>query len=346
MKNTDIRVEEKEEIELSNKREAIKIDIPSGLLSQLETLFADETPKTFKKILFIIYIINQGKYNSSKKSYEQFYELSRTKLKSYLSLNSKLSVILDKLISNKIIAKNEGYLYNNHYQKYKMVNFFDYKNCEKTIYLNFNDGAYVNRYIKDGYIIRYSGIIKTEDKKMLNHEISTFQKHEADKITELTHLLYKMEERIGNLEDRLENCLKNDSVFVEGVKSTKDKDDEMSSVFVERWLNDEDGIFMDLGDPTSVDKEVFQVEKREEMVFQTPYDRFTFFDMEDEFKNELTDIILKYNSDNEYINAVLLHLGYYKTISVEELKDFGVSKAVAELLKVRLDRYLSNVATD
>ncbi|WP_185217531.1 hypothetical protein [Sphingobacterium mizutaii] len=149
-----------EETKKLNNKETIKMDFPTGLYTKLEDLFINENSKVFKKVLFIVYLINQGTWNKGQGRYNNYYELSTNHMKGYLSLNKMMSPIMKKLVDNQIIKKSGIGIKGSNYTKYSMVERFDFSNMNPstltTIYLTKADGVYINKYITDDYIVKYA----------------------------------------------------------------------------------------------------------------------------------------------------------------------------------------------
>ncbi|WP_286774993.1 MULTISPECIES: hypothetical protein [Sphingobacterium] len=163
----------------NNNKETIKLDIPTTLLNELEVIFESEKSKVFKKILFIVYLINQGTWNLKTKQYNSYYELSINHMKGYLSLNKMMSPIINTLIERGVIKKSGIGINGNNYTKYSMIQPFSFSKMDKndvtTIFLTTEDGAYVNKYINDNYIVKYSvnkanRELKTVEKEVVNIE--------------------------------------------------------------------------------------------------------------------------------------------------------------------------------
>ena len=170
----------------NNNKETIKLDIPTALYNELEIVFENEKSKVFKKILFIIYLINQGTWNSKTKQYNSYYELSINHMKGYLSLNKMMSPIINTLIEKGVIKKSGIGINGNNYTKYSMVQPFSFTKMEEkdvtTIFLTTEDGAYVSKYINDNYIVKYSV-------NKANRELKKVEKEVVNKKLEMSLIL-------------------------------------------------------------------------------------------------------------------------------------------------------------
>ncbi len=184
-----------------NNKETIKVDIPTTLLNKLEVIFESEKSKVFKKILFIVYLINQGTWNVKTKQYNSYYELSINHMKGYLSLNKMMSPIINTLIESGVIKKSGIGINGNNYTKYSMVQPFSFTKMEEkdvtTIFLTTEDGAYVNKYINDNYIVKYSVNKANKELKTTEKEVVNIEK--VYKILERNNM--DLEKEIENLKD-------------------------------------------------------------------------------------------------------------------------------------------------
>ncbi|MGJ1194582.1 hypothetical protein [Sphingobacterium siyangense] len=185
----------------NNNKETIKLDIPTTLLNELEVIFESEKSKVFKKILFIIYLINQGTWNVKTKQYNSYYELSINHMKGYLSLNKMMSPIINTLIEKGVIKKSGIGINGNNYTKYSMVQPFSFSKMDKkdvtTIFLTPEDGAYVSKYINDNYIVKYSVNKANRELKTVEKEVVNIEK--VGKILEKNNM--DLEKEIENLKD-------------------------------------------------------------------------------------------------------------------------------------------------
>lgn len=202
----------------TNNKESIKMDFPTTLYNKVEQLFIDEKSKVFKKVLFIIYLINQGTWNKSQQRYNDYYELSQNRMKGYLSLNKLMTPILKKLVENKIIRKSGIGINGVNYTKYSMVERFDFKKISPSnhtpVYLTNADGVYVSKYINDDYIVKYAVNKKknTQPKKEVNQPVietetasNVIMVEELDKINMTLNELINKYSALESKLDVLEN---------------------------------------------------------------------------------------------------------------------------------------------
>lgn len=144
----------------TNNGITVKTDFPTELINDLQKIFIGTKPKVFKKVLFIVYLINQGTWNKNNNRYNTYYELSPNRLKGYLSLNKQLSPIMKQLVENKIIYVSGIGITGENYTQYSMVKRFDFKKLNSSmstpVFFTDKDGVYVPRYISDGYIVKYA----------------------------------------------------------------------------------------------------------------------------------------------------------------------------------------------
>ncbi|WP_313511600.1 hypothetical protein [Sphingobacterium sp.] len=146
----------------------IEMMIPTSLVNKLEKLF-EEDKIDFNKILFTIYWINKGKYNSIKGKYENYQEVS-SRFGNWISLVGKKGTnFINKLINGGIIKKVSGYVSAKHYTRYTLIEPFNYKgksakgNEFNYYQLTIDDGAFIRKYIMDGYNV----IIPSNNNKKL-----------------------------------------------------------------------------------------------------------------------------------------------------------------------------------
>lgn len=200
-----------EETKKVNNKETIKMDFPTSLYTKLEGIFINENSKVFKKVLFIIYLINQGTWNKAQGRYNNYYELSTNHMKGYLSLNKMMSPIMKKLIDNQIIKKSGIGINGSNYTKYSMIERFDFSKMNPstltTIYLTKADGVYINKYISDDYIVKYA-INKDKMKKEVTTPIKINK--EADVKIETVNTTVEdvnMSEEIKNIKMTLQELM-------------------------------------------------------------------------------------------------------------------------------------------
>jgi len=153
--NNNIAVEV-QGIETAGK--TINMMFPTSLVRKLENLF--EGDKTdFNKVLFTVFWINKGKYNSIKKRYEAYQEVS-SRYGNWMALTGKKgTAFITKLVDGGIIKKVSGYTTAKHYTRYTLVNPFQYKGKDATgndyiLYTLTEDaGAFAKKYINDNYCV-------------------------------------------------------------------------------------------------------------------------------------------------------------------------------------------------
>lgn len=137
-----------------NTIQTIEMMFPTSLVKKLENLFQDDKID-FNKVLFTVFWINRGKYNSLKGRNESFQEVS-SRYGNWLSLKGKQGKeFLDKLIQGNIIKKVSGYVSGKQYTRYRLVMRFSYKGKDATkddweLYtLTPDHGAFARKYITD-----------------------------------------------------------------------------------------------------------------------------------------------------------------------------------------------------
>ena len=207
---------------MKNTKQALVIPLDNGVIQSVKKEFSEHNEKTIKKIMFIVYLVKKGKYNTSTKKRENYFEISRTKIKTYLSLNKELSPIIDKLIELGIIAKKGGYINSVSYQKYTYIAKSTGKESE--IFINRTEGKYVSRYIDDNYTVIYSSNKKVETPK---EEISStvvetpnmISIDEYNKLVELVKILSQqvkvLTAKQNNLDSDIETLFENDGIIEE-----------------------------------------------------------------------------------------------------------------------------------
>jgi len=260
----------------NNNKETIKLDIPTALYNELEVIFESEKSKVFKKILFIVYLINQGTWNSKTKQYNSYYELSINHMKGYLSLNKMMSLIINTLIEKGVIKKSGIGINGNNYTKYSIVQPFSFSKMDKkdvtTIFLTTEDGAYVSKYINDKYIVKYSVNKANRELKTVEKEVVNIEK--VGKILEKNNM--DLEKEIENLKD-----------MVASMQMQIEQQKEQINQLVNNSNNHV------VAQPSTVIEEEIQKTNLKE----TPF----FHDEEEIDKvnlSELTDFFAAYNSDN------------------------------------------------
>lgn len=195
---------------MQNTKQALIIPLDNGVIQSIRKEFSEHSENTMKKIMFITYLIKKGKYNNSTKKSENYFEISRTKLKTYLSLNKELSPIIDKLINLGIIAKKGGYINSVSYQKYT----YTAKSTGKTteIFINRTEGKYVSRYIDDNYTVIYSSKKKVETPK---EEVTPVETPNNNLIETLLTEISELKKRVKMLEADRDTLFDNDEILEE-----------------------------------------------------------------------------------------------------------------------------------
>lgn len=165
MTNNNNIVEEVQGAEATSEGK-VNMMFPTELLKKLEVLFADDKID-FNKVLFTVYWINKGKYNSLKGKNESYQEVS-SRYGNWISLIGKKGAdFIKKLVDGGIIKKVSGYVTAKHYTRYTLVNPFNYKGGDATgdiwtIYTLYpEDGAFIKKYLSDKHVVR----IKTNTTK-------------------------------------------------------------------------------------------------------------------------------------------------------------------------------------
>lgn len=240
----------------NNNKETIKLDIPTALYNELEAIFENEKSKVFKKILFIVYLINQGTWNTKTKQYNSYYELSVNHMKGYLSLNKMMSPIINTLIERGVIKKSGIGINGNNYTKYSMVQPFSFTTMDKkevtTIFLTTQDGAYVDKYINDNYIVKYSvnkanRELKTVEKEVVNSEKvgKILERNNMDlekEIENLKDMVASMQMQIEQQKEQINQLVNNSNNNVVAQPSTVIEEVKNNNeFFVPQYVNDSEG---------------------------------------------------------------------------------------------------------
>lgn len=345
-----------------NKKETVKIDLPEAMIEKLENLFKDVNSNIFKKILFTVYLINQGKYNNIKKKYEDYYELSSTHYKGYMSLNAKLSGILKTLVDNNIIAKIGGYTTGKSYQKYKMVDRYLFNENDKNIktcFLTKEDGAYVGKYIADDYIVKYavnkkSEMSVTKKKEVTEIPVENEVSQQVDG-TAYDEIINKMKEEIKQLQNDLESVnkrvteieLKEPSTAIEVEVyeiMAKHLTEEITYLNeVEDTLMNKNILDDDLDNDTGIEslveafalQEEQEAKEKAEFIKQQQQVETNIFDLL-KYKNNLsaeltenvTNVIYRYTKSHQAVDKVIKILNEGKTVEKSDMLTFGVSGAI------------------
>ncbi|QQT29845.1 hypothetical protein I6I99_21255 [Sphingobacterium multivorum] len=294
--------------EYVNKNQTIKVDLPSKLITQLEEIFPSVNSKTFKKILFIIFLINKGKWNSLTKRYENYYELSIKSLKTYLSLNSKLSPIIKTLLDSNIIAKVGGYTTGVNYQKYKISHPFNFQEAKEeltTLFLTSDDGAYVRKYIADGYIVKYTSItpIAKEQSTDVNNNDAYYQGVIEELIKENKELKKQLEQ----------------------LRTIKKE--ELSTGTIEEYLEDDSDI---------VEEDIEIVKKSRPKVIQDNAVNTPTFHTNDIYATEIIDLINKGIKEFDDI-FVAVYSKYFQSLDDEDMK-----MEVIEMLSNKIEEFIGS----
>ncbi|WP_313448224.1 hypothetical protein [Sphingobacterium sp.] len=181
-------------------QKTINMMFPTSLVKKLEKLF--EGDKTdFNKVLFTVFWINKGKYNSIKKRYEVYQEVS-SRYGNWMALTGKKGTeFITKLISGGIIKKVSGYTTAKHYTRYTLVTPYQYKGKDATgndfsLYTLTEDaGAYAKKYINDNYCV----IIPSTSTKV--KEIVRKESVEVEQVGNNLEKNYNMDIEIQNLKN-------------------------------------------------------------------------------------------------------------------------------------------------
>ncbi len=255
----------------------INMMFPTSLVKKLEKLF--EGDKTdFNKVLFTVFWINKGKYNSIKKRYEAYQEVS-SRYGNWMALTGKKGTeFIAKLVDGGIIKKVSGYTTAKHYTRYTLVTPYLYKGKDATendytLYtLTEYTGAFAKKYIKDNYnvIIPSTSTKVKEIAKKMNVEVEQVGK-DLEK-NNMDEEIQNLEKRVASLQERILAMQQQMAEQEQQIKQLVNNIGNQPSTAIEE-----------------------QIEKPK--LEDTPF----FHDEEDINKvnlSELTDFFAAYNSDN------------------------------------------------
>lgn len=209
--------------------EAVSMLFPTSLVEQLQDLFLNEKID-FNKVLFTVYWINKGKWNSLKKRYEAYQEVS-SRFPNWLSIPGKKGTdFIKRLIDGGIIKHQGGYVTAKHFTRYKLVEPFDYKNKDATgddyqLYtLKEDAGAFIRKYIADNFVVKIASTTKSKAVKASNVESVNSSEFEN-----LHDMVAKMQKQIEQMQIEI-NVLKQ----LQSIKK-----EELSTATIEEYLQDD-----------------------------------------------------------------------------------------------------------
>lgn len=211
MTNNNNIVEEVQGAEATTEGK-VNMMFPTELLKKLEVLFADDKID-FNKILFTVYWINKGKYNSLKKMHENYQEVS-SRYGNWISLVGKKGTdFIKKLVDGGIIKKVSGYVTAKHYTRYTLVNPFNYKGGDATgdmwtIYTLYpEDGAFIKKYLSDKHVVRISSTVNNTKNIVKKAEA---KQHEVNEVVDIaTGEVIDVVEEFKNIKMTLKEVLDN-----------------------------------------------------------------------------------------------------------------------------------------
>jgi len=240
-------------------QKTINMMFPTSLVKKIEKLF--EGDKTdFKKVLFTVFWINKGKYNSIKKRYEAYQEVS-SRYGNWMALTGKKGTeFIAKLVDGGIIKKVSGYTTAKHYTRYTLVTPYLYKGKDATgndytLYtLTEDSGAFAKKYIKDNYnVIIPSTSTKVKVKeiaKKMNVEVLQVGKDleknnmdlEKEKITQLEFKVSILEELIASMQQQINELVNNSVNHVVAQPSTEIVEEVKNNEYFEpQYVYDSEG---------------------------------------------------------------------------------------------------------
>lgn len=262
---------------IKTAEKTINMMFPTSLVKKLEKLF--EGDKTdFNKVLFTVFWINKGKYNSFKKRYEAYQEVS-SRYGNWMALTGKKGTeFIAKLIDGGIIKKVSGYTTAKHYTRYTLVTPYQYKGNDATgndytLYtLTEDSGAFAKKYIKDSYcvIIPSTSTKVKEITKEKNVEVEQVGKNLETNNMNIE--IENLEKRVASLQERIDAMQQQMAEQEQQIKQLVNNRGNQPS--------------------TAIEEEIQKTNLKE-----TPF----FHDEEEIDKvnlSELTDFFAMYNSDN------------------------------------------------